>query len=1465
MRKFYSAFILLSFLLSGYSLYAQKEDHELLRKLVKQNAAQLGFSAEDAENATVSHAVTDAATGISYVYMQQNYQGVKVYNSIKTVIFRNNEVLYASGRFVENIKNKAGTAVPALTAEQAIISAAKHLNLPVPVQLSQLENKFNAEKKIIFWPAGIAKENIETELMWVASDDNSTVKLGWNVVIDELRSSDWWNVRIDAINGAYIEKNNWTVHENHDETDQLPGYVNNNQAASTFKAQTGIPYRLNNAQQQQQPAPFLPPTVTGADYWAIRQPNESPRHGGFSLIHNPWEVPGPGNPATTHGWHFDGTTNYNITRGNNVHAYLDVANTNNPASAANVPVVSTTPDPALTFNYVPDLTQDPAVTINRQAAVTNLFYWNNVIHDVLYQYGFNELFGNFQTDNLGRGGAAGADYVQAEAQDASGLNNANFGTPADGARPRMQMYLWSGAPLFTANSPASVAGQYFCVENAFTLANNKLAVTGPKTGEVVWYNDNGTPSGTHNGCNGSTPGSLTGKIAMIFRGVCAGGFVEKVKNAQNAGAIAVIMINNIPGAPIAMGGADATITIPAVMISDVDGALLSAQIGNNLNVTLAPAVRLDGDFDNGIVIHEYGHGVSNRLTGGAPNAGCLGNQEQGGEGWSDYLGLMLTHKWSTATINDGSIPRGIGIFALSQPLNGRGIRTAPYSTNLTVSPQTYTAMPTMAVPHGIGEIWCSAIWDMTWNIIQQEGAISPSIYDGNGTGGNIIALKLVMEGMKLQTCRPGFLDGRDAILAADSILYNGKYRCAIWRAFARRGMGWSASQGLATSATDGTAAFDIPSTVILKKQAVPLVVTQNELVNINTTATCDCQTNTNYVLRDTIPAGFDYVSSTGGTLSGNVVTFSNLNFATEQESKNFTVTIRPNTLGCAINMPINDNRDGATTGGLASVITTGAVNWVTSTARSASPTTSWFAGSTAANKDFSLTSPSPGFTAGSLSVLSFKHYFITENMLDGGRVEYSTDNGTNWLDAGPLMIQNGYNKAASAAPWGAGARVFSGVSFGRTSGQFTSTIVNLSSLSGQTVRVRFRSRSNATNNGTYEGWFLDDILQMDGCGGIVRGGLYNGSGVRVDTLAQPVFISIAIPVAITTQPVNTTVCNGANATFTVAATPATNPTYQWQRSTDAGVTWVDIAGQTSSTLTITGVTVAMSGFQYRALARSGITNGYVISNVATLTVNPTPTVNAVANLGVCNQVSTTAITFSGTPGNVTFSWTNSNPNIGLPASGNGNIPAFIGINPTQSDIVATITVTPSATTGGVTCVGTVRQFTITVNPTPIKPVVIPELRDKIHSSIVSNSYQWYYNGQTLPNTNNQFHTPALAGYYQVQVTTLPGCSNKSDSLFYIPQRFLNAAVDGQFVFVYPKPTHNGIINIHWNIPTVRNVYWKLYNMQGQLLMSGVVPPGTRDYNGQIKVKHLPSANYMLRLDGYEKIKRGIIVPVIHAD
>ncbi len=143
--------------------------------------------------------------------------------------------------------------------------------------------------------------------------------------------------------------------------------------------------------------------------------------------------PGSGNAESPLGW----VTN-NTTIGNNVDAYLDADN-NNAADAGGRPVSATRE-----FLQAADLTQSPSTTANRMVGVTNLFYLNNLIHDKLYRHGFTEAAGNFQADNFGKGGA-GNDPVNAEAQDGGGTNNANFATPNDGSRPRMQMYLWTSS------------------------------------------------------------------------------------------------------------------------------------------------------------------------------------------------------------------------------------------------------------------------------------------------------------------------------------------------------------------------------------------------------------------------------------------------------------------------------------------------------------------------------------------------------------------------------------------------------------------------------------------------------------------------------------------------------------------------------------------------------------------------------------------------------------------------------------------------------------------------------------------------------------------------------------------------------------------------------------------------------------------------------------------------------------
>ncbi|MBK9994689.1 MAG: M36 family metallopeptidase [Saprospiraceae bacterium] len=205
-----------------------------------------------------------------------------------------------------------------------------------------------------------------------------------------------------------------------------------------------------------------------------------------------------------------------------------------------------------------------------------------------------------------------------------------------------------------------------------------------------------------------------------------------------------------------------------------------------------------------MIAHEYAHGISNRLTGGPANVGCLSNTEQMGEGWSDWLGLIMTIEPGDA----GTDPRPIGTWLFGQAPSGPGIRPFPYSTSLAIDPSTYDAIKTRSIPHGVGSVWCAMLWDLTWKLIDQYG-YDPDLH--NGSGGNNMAMLLITEAMKLQPCSPGFVDGRNAILRADTILNGAANACMIWDCFARRGLGFSASQGSSGSRSDGVEAYDMPT------------------------------------------------------------------------------------------------------------------------------------------------------------------------------------------------------------------------------------------------------------------------------------------------------------------------------------------------------------------------------------------------------------------------------------------------------------------------------------------------------------------------------------------------------------------------------------------------------------------------------------------------------------------------------
>ncbi|EHR73306.1 Zinc metalloprotease (elastase) [Burkholderiales bacterium JOSHI_001] len=458
--------------------------------------------------------------------------------------------------------------------------------------------------------------------------------------------------------------------------------------------------------------------------------------------------PGAGNAFSPNGWLSGTQTTINIT-GNNVNAYLD-ADSNNRADRGGTTVTGGN------FLTAASLTTAPSTTANRAVAVQTLFYLNNRTHDILYSHGFNEAAGNFQVNNFAKGGL-GNDPVNAEAQDGGGTNNANFATPNDGSRPRMQMYLWSGVGP-THELLLSTGVNYGAYGSTFGA---QLTTTG-RTATVVALNDGVAAAGggtTTDGCEALPAGSLTGRIALVDRGLCS--FTVKVKNAQNAGATGVVIANNAASAPFAPGGTDSTVTIPSMMISQADGAALRqlAAPSATMRRKAVQPVQLDGDLDSDIVYHEYGHGLTWRMIGSmsGPASGAIG------EGASDVVAFM---------VNGDDV---IGEYAAGNPLGIRRFRYAGY-------PLTY-ANVTGAEVHADGEIYAAAMWRLR-ELWLESGRSNDSLF-----GHFVDGMNYTPAAPKFENMRNGMLDAINATAGADAIA-----RCTlVWQAFAQYGVGVGAS------------------------------------------------------------------------------------------------------------------------------------------------------------------------------------------------------------------------------------------------------------------------------------------------------------------------------------------------------------------------------------------------------------------------------------------------------------------------------------------------------------------------------------------------------------------------------------------------------------------------------------------------------------------------------------------------
>ncbi len=175
---------------------------------------------------------------------------------------------------------------------------------------------------------------------------------------------------------------------------------------------------------------------------------------------------------------------------------------------------------------------------------------------------------------------------------------------------------------------------------------------------------------------------------------------------------------------------------------------------------------------------------------------------------------------------------------------------------------------------------------------------------------------------------------------------------------------------------------------------------------------------------------------------------------------------------------------------------------------------------------------------------------------------------------------------------------------------------------------------------------------------------------------------------VTSAPQSQSVCLGSSLNLSVTASSPLTLTYQWRKD------GTNINGQTASTLTLSSVGTTDAG-SYDVIVSNSC--GSTISNPAIIAVNPLPAVIVPANYSICPGTLTTATAFSSNPAGATYTWTNSNTAIGLPANGNGDIPAFTALNSGTTNISSTITVTPILNG----CAGPSSSYIITVKPIPV--------------------------------------------------------------------------------------------------------------------------------------------------------------------
>ena len=791
----------------GFAQYKIADPSEIY-DFMKNSGREINFS--DIENLKNTGAFQSENSDITYNYFKQTYDGVPIYNSHISVALKNGEVKSVKAKFIDGLNQMPHKSSVGIAADQIAEIATNTLGY-VLLHPEENHNAVPGEFANSSWAQ--PKEHADPQLVYFLTGSNELV-LSYQLVA-HVKTDEGPKVLLliaDASTGEVFHKYNLLLKCNF-----------SNEPFSNPDREIRKPF--------QEPDEVLVPEQSQSvdetpRYRVFAFPKDSPLGGGRDLLTDP-HFP-EYSPA---GWHSNGEQEnyFTMTVGNHVAVMYDhdsqklteVMNGYYPSEGNFIDGGS-----SFNFDFPLDLSLHP--NENKEAAMTNLFYSTNLLHDIFYRYGFDEASANLQEYNFtGEGLGNDGIYVLGQTGESIGeMDNAYCLVWPEGESAVMLFYLFTpaaqGVPIYDLleiTTEGDLQGSY---KGGFAEFGPILPSPPMQANLAIMEDTNSVGNDSYDGCDAATnPGEINGKIAVVRRGSCD--YVQKVLNAQNAGALGVVVVNNVPGEIgtdiYGMAGyGDSGINISSIIISKEDGdPIISALETGTLQGSIPPQdfeypdlQRKDSSLDNGVISHEYGHSVSARLSGGGFTY-CLDNLEQMGEGWSDFFGMMLTMQPG----DQGTDARGLGNFLVYGDEDGAGMRPTAYSTDMTINPSTYETLSTYTneeSPHRLGYVWATMLWEMNWELINKYG-FNPDIMATDG--GNNKALQLVIEGLKVQACQPGFVDGRDAILEADELLYNGENKCEIWKAFSKRGLGYYADQGNTNNRLDGTANFDMPPSDVL--------------------------------------------------------------------------------------------------------------------------------------------------------------------------------------------------------------------------------------------------------------------------------------------------------------------------------------------------------------------------------------------------------------------------------------------------------------------------------------------------------------------------------------------------------------------------------------------------------------------------------------------------------------------------